>query len=99
MEREKFLERARAVSMLKSGICGTKAYIPDRFKVIYSGIVFFPIGYKIFYKNGIENHIAILHDLYCNSVIECALERVKKYSKEEAEFASVNSVIDDKEDD
>lgn len=79
MDRTEFLQMAQKASMLKSGICGIKENVPDDLKVIYNGIVYYPVAYQLQFDKGQTKHIALLHDLNANSVTHADLERVTKY--------------------
>ena len=65
--------------MLKSGICGVKENVPDELKVVYNGIVYYPVSYQLSFNKGQTVHIAILHCLNTNSIMHADLERVTKY--------------------
>lgn len=84
MERTNFLQMCQRVSMLKSGICGVKENVPDELKVIYNGIVYYPVAYVLtFDEKGNPQHDVILHDLRANSITQGKLERVTPLNKEE----------------
>lgn len=79
MQRNEFLYLAQECSTLPE-FCGTKQNVPDKLKVIYQNVQYYPVAYTIsFDKQGNTQHIATLHDLKVNSIIECNLERVNKY--------------------
>ena len=76
MDRAKFLEMCRRVAVLPKGISGTKN-TPPELHLKYNGMTFYPVGYKLtFTKDGKPSHIAILHDLKVNSIIECDLMKI-----------------------
>lgn len=79
IDRAEFLQMCQKVSMLKSGICGVKENVPDEFKVVYNGIVYYPVSYELSFENGKPEHTSILHDLKANSITRAELERVAKY--------------------
>lgn len=79
MQRNDYLQVCQKVSMLKSEVCGIKENVPDDLKVIYNGIIYYPVAYKLSFNNGKTQHTAILHDLKANSITSADLEAVKKY--------------------
>lgn len=79
MDRTQFLEICQKVSVLKDGICKIKQNVPDDLKVIYNGIVYYPVSYELSFNNGQPTHTAILHALQANGITKCNLERVVKY--------------------
>ena len=79
MDRKLYLELSQKVSVLKNGICGIKENVPDKLKVIYNGISYYPVSYELSFDNGKPTHTAILHDLNANSIMNADLERGTKY--------------------
>lgn len=79
MERKQFLEMCQKVSALPETTMHIKTSIPPELTVLYEGIQFYPIAYKMSFKGGISQHTAILHDMKSNNIIKVKLERVKKY--------------------
>lgn len=79
MQRDIFLQMAQKVSVLKNGICGIKENVPDELKVIYNGILYYPVSYELSFDKGQPTHTAILHDLKANSITSANLEKVIKY--------------------
>ena len=80
MKRTEYLELCQKVSVLKNGICGIKENVPDELKVIYNGIIYYPVSYELsFDDKGNVRHTAILHDLYANSITSADLGKVIKY--------------------
>ena len=80
MDRTVFLQMCQKVSVLKNGICGIKENVPDELKVIYNGIVYYPVAYELsFDDKGNIRHTAILHDLKANSIMNVDLGKVTKY--------------------
>ena len=76
MDRAKFLDMCRQVAVLPNGISGTKD-IPPELHLKYENMTFYPVAYKLtFAQNGKPQHIAILHDLKVNSILECDLLKV-----------------------
>lgn len=78
IDRKDFLSICQKVSMLNSGVCGTKQNVPDELKVKCNGIVYYPLAYKLSFNNGQPVHTAILHDLHANSTTEANLQRVER---------------------
>ena len=80
MDRKEFLEMCREVAVLPNGAGGVKDIMPS-LCVKYTNLAFYPAGYKLTYsKDGKPLHTAILHDLKANSIIECDLLKVSKWS-------------------
>lgn len=84
MDRKLYLELCQKVSVLKDGILGIKKNVPNELKVIYNGIVYYPVAYVLtFDEKGNPQHDVILHDLRANSITQGKLERVTPLNKEE----------------
>ena len=80
MDRTKFLQMAQKVSVLKNGICGIKANVPNELKVVHDDIQYYPVAYQLSFDNkGNVRHTAILHDLKVNCITYADLKRVIKY--------------------
>ena len=80
MQRTEYLELCQKVSVLNNGICGIKENVPDELMVVYSGIKYYPVAYKLsFDDKGNVRHTAILHDLKANSITSADLGKVEKY--------------------
>ena len=76
MDRAVFLEMCRKVAVLPKGVGGVKK-TPRELHIKYNGMTFYPVAYKLtFAKDGKPMHIAILHDLKVNSIIECDLLKI-----------------------
>ena len=82
MERAEFLKLCQKVSTYPSGVCGIIENIPENMLVEYATSVFYPEGYKLTFEEGKPQHTAILHSLKANSVIECDLQKVILWKKE-----------------
>lgn len=82
MERAEFLKLCQKVSTYPSGVCGIIENIPENMLVEYTASVFYPVGYKLTFKEGKPQHTAILHSLKANGVIECDLQKVRLWKKE-----------------
>lgn len=82
MDRKEFLEMCRSVAVLPSHPGGIKDTPPSLWVKCHD-IGFYPLGYKLTYTNdGNPSHTAILHDLKANSILECDLSKVSKWSDE-----------------
>lgn len=80
MQRTEYLELCQKVSALKNGIFGIKENVPDELMVVYNGIKYYPVDYKLsFDDKGNVRHTAILHDLKANSITNADLGKVTKY--------------------
>lgn len=78
MERKPYLELCQRCAVLPDGVMHTKIHIPDECKVTYNGVEYYPAGYKLtFDVTSKAVHIAILHDLNANCVIEVPLSSVR----------------------
>ena len=63
---------------MPSGVFNIKKNVPDEYKVELNGTAYYPISYNISFDNqGKPQHIAILHDLKANSIVECDLNKLK----------------------
>lgn len=82
MDRNIYLQMCQRVSILKNGICGIKENLPDELKVVYNGIVYYPVAYELSFDNRQPVHSAKLHDLNTNSITYADLERVSQYEQE-----------------
>lgn len=82
MERAEFLKMCQKVSTYPSGVCGIIENIPENMLVEYATSGFYPEGYKLTFKEGKPQHTAILHSLKTNSIIECDLQKVRLWKKE-----------------
>lgn len=80
MDRKEYLELCRLNAMLPSGCSGIKINVPDGQKVVYGGILYYPVSYLLSYdKNGQTQHFAVLHDMKANSTIQVQLSKVEKF--------------------
>lgn len=77
LERAEYLKLCQKVSTYPSGVCGMIENIPENMLIEYGTSVFYPVGYKLTFKEGKPQHTAILHSLKANAVIECDLEKIK----------------------
>lgn len=76
LERAEYLKLCQKVSTYPSGVCGIIENIPENMLVEYGTSGFYPVGYKLTFKEGKPQHTAILHSLKANAVIECDLEKI-----------------------
>lgn len=80
MQRNDYLQVCQKVSVLKNGISGIKENVPNELKVVYNGIKYYPVAYKLsFDDKGNVRHTAVLHDLKANSITSADLGTVMKY--------------------
>ena len=80
VQRDIFLKMCQKVAVLPSGVLGIKQNVPNDLKVVYDGIVYYPLSLDIsFDKDGKVINTAILHSLTANSVIERNLKDVSVY--------------------
>jgi hypothetical protein len=57
---------------------GIKINVPERLKVEYKGIKYYPLGYSIYFnRDGSVKHYVTLHDLKANAVVGALLQDVK----------------------
>lgn len=83
MDRAEFLEMCRSVAVLPKGINNTKDTPPELW-VKFRDFTFYPVGYRLtFNQEGKPQHIAVLHDLKANSIFECDLLKISKWSDEQ----------------
>ena len=79
MERKAYLEMCREVSTLDGGIERVKLNVPDRLRVVYAGIEYYPVAYELgFRDDGSVRHTAIMHDLKANAVVYAELAKVER---------------------
>ena len=78
IDRREYLEMCQKVSVLPGGIFGIKQSVPDDLKVVFNGIVYYPVAYELSFDKGQTVHKAILHDLKANSITYADLNRVDK---------------------
>lgn len=77
MERNKYLHYCRECAMIKSEEVYNIKNVPDRLKVIFDGVEYYPVAYQLrFNRDGTVNHTAVLHDLHANSITHAPLEKV-----------------------
>ena len=80
IERKTYLEMCQKVAILQSGVQNLKQNVPDGLKVVYDGIVYYPVSLDIsFDEDGKVINTAILHSLTANSVIERDLKDISVY--------------------
>ena len=83
MERKKYLEMCQKCAMLEDDYFAVKKNVPDELKVIYNEATYYPYGYQLsFDGDGSARHIAVLHDLKCNSITMAILQRVEGLKNE-----------------
>lgn len=71
IDRKIYLEMCQRVAMLPNGTLGIKKNIPDNLKVVYDGVVYYPLSLEIsFNGDGEVINTAILHSLTANSVVD-----------------------------
>lgn len=59
--------------------CAMADVVPVELMVEYEGIKYIPSGYKMkFDKNGVPRNVAILKDMFANSIVECLVDKVVK---------------------
>ena len=78
MERKKYLELCQRCAVLEAGVLGIKKNVPKELCVVYDGIVYYPVAYRLsFDKAGYAVHTAVLHSLSANSTTDAKLEKVE----------------------
>ena len=86
IDRKEYLDWCRDCSVLPKGIHGIRQRVPDNRKVVWDGSPYYPQGYLLeFDEHGSVIHTAILHDLKANSVVQCRLDRVKKFKEDDGD--------------
>ena len=84
MERKKYLEMCQKVAVLEDGEMHIKKNVPNELKVIYKGVVYYPIErVESFDNKGNLILGARIHHLKENSVVECLLKNVKEFCENE----------------
>ena len=80
IERKTYLEMCQKVSVLPSGVQNLKQNVPDKLKVVFDGVAYYPVSLDIsFDKDGRVINTAIIHSLHANSVIERNLKDISVY--------------------
>ena len=78
MERKKFLEMCREISVLPDGIAHIKDP-PDRLLVVYNGSEYYPVKYELAFDNkGNATHTAVIHELRANAWWYVPLDKVEE---------------------
>ncbi len=79
MDRNKYLEMCRETATLESGLLGIKVNVPDRLRVIYGGIEYYPVKYELGFDNhGKATHTAVIHDMKANAFVYAPLDKVEE---------------------
>ena len=81
MDRKQYLDMCQKVSMYKPDLCGIIMNLPNELFVSVEGKFYHPLKYTLGFENGTPVHIAVLHDLKANSIIEVELEKVEEYKE------------------
>lgn len=69
MDRTEYLNLCKKVSVLQP-------HIPEECLVEYDGTIYYPQAYQLSFVKGETIHIAILHDISANSIVNCSLDSV-----------------------
>lgn len=79
MDKTKFLKMCQKVAVLPDGAMHIKKNVPNNLKVVYKGLLYYPIERVVgFDQNGNPVIKARLHSLVDNSVMECLLDNVNE---------------------
>lgn len=82
MDRKLFLELCQKCAVLPDGVMKIKQNIPDDYIVIFENILYYPVSYKISFDNfGMPQHIAVLHSMKANGIVECDLNKIKLFKE------------------
>lgn len=80
MDRTEFFKMAQKVAVYTNRCRDLSKPLLDDCIVVYDGIKYYPQYVKVGYDEfGKVVNIAILHDLYANSITNADLEKVTKY--------------------
>ena len=80
MDRTEFFKMAQKVAVYTNRCRDLSKPLLDDCIVVYEGIKYYPQYDKVGYDEfGKVVNIAILHDLYANSITDADLEKVMKY--------------------
>lgn len=80
MDRTEFFKMAQKVAVYTNRCRDLSKPLLDDCIVVYEGIKYYPQYVKVGYdEKGRVLNIAILHDLYANSITNADLEKVIKY--------------------
>jgi hypothetical protein len=78
MEREEYLKLCQKCAVFPKRLGGIINNIPTDLTVFYLGKRYYPMKYELsFNQEGKPCHMAILHDLYTNSIVYAILEKVE----------------------
>lgn len=87
IERADYLHLCQKCAMLNVGINNIALDVPGDLRVVYNGIEYYPLAYAIYFNaDSTPRHIAILHDLQANAVVDANLQDVER--KKHVESAS-----------
>jgi hypothetical protein len=79
IDRKTYLEMCQKCSTLES-IAGIVINVPSDLLVKYKNILYYPIGYEIFFnRDGVPIHSGILHDLKANCVVRANFQEINYY--------------------
>lgn len=80
MDRLEYLKFCQECATIPSGTCGVKEKVPDRCKVVFQNVPYYPVSYELsFDSEGKAVHRVVLHDLRANSITRCDLDKVEKF--------------------
>lgn len=80
MDRTEYLKLCQKVSMLSNNIYETIKDVPSELLVELDGINYYPVEFKITFRQGKQINIAVLHDLNTSMLIRTSVERIN-YAK------------------
>lgn len=80
MNRTEYLKLCQKVSMLSNNVCETIKDVPTELLVELDGINYYPVEFKITFRQGKQINVAILHDLNSPMIIRTSVERIN-YAK------------------
>lgn len=80
MDRTEYLKLCQKVSMLSNNIYETIKDVPSELLVERDGINYYPVEFKITFRQGKQINIAVLHDLNASMLIRTSVERIN-YAK------------------
>ena len=78
MDRKEYLNKCKECAMICDEVGGVKVDVPKRLQIEYRGIMYYPLGYSIYFnRDGSVKHYVTLHDLKANSIMGALLQDIK----------------------
>lgn len=83
MDKTEFLKICQQVAILPKGKKIQKQGLKKEHIVLYNGVKYYPVGRTCYFDcKGNMVYIAILHDIYANSIVNCDMSEVMPFETE-----------------